>query len=158
MTPPRVLVPRILLAAYVALVAFIVFQPVPDLASGTVWDVTTLLHDLGLDPVRVTGARVEFVLNALMFAPIPFLGSLGFPRVRWADWVVACFVGSFAIEVLQGSFLEARSAQYVDIVSNTLGGLVGAVASLLVGRVVGRSIGRGSRRRAEPEVPGQRPG
>ena len=33
------------------------------------------------------GARVEFGLNALMFAPLPFLGALAFPRVGWGDWV-----------------------------------------------------------------------
>ncbi len=128
-TSRAVVLPRVLLGLYVAVVAFIVFQPVPDIASGTVGDLADLLYRLGLDPTVVTGARVEFALNALMFAPIPFLGTWVFPRFRWTDWVVIAFLGSIGVELIQALFLDARSAQYVDIVSNTLGGLIGALAA-----------------------------
>jgi VanZ family protein len=44
--------------------------------------------------------------------------------------------GSFGIEAVQALVLPARSAQFVDVVSNTLGALVGALLAVpLAGRV-----------------------
>jgi glycopeptide antibiotics resistance protein len=84
-------------------------------------------------PAAVTGSgRVEFMLNAAMFAPIAFLAALTFPRHPWANWVVYGFVASGAVELLQGVFLPPRSAQFVDVVANTLGALIGAAAAFPV--------------------------
>ncbi len=77
--------------------------------------------------------RVELVLNAAMFAPVAFLASLACPRHPWGNWVAYSFIGSGLVEVVQAFALEPRSAQYVDVVANTLGGLVGAVVARPVG-------------------------
>lgn len=115
---------------YVLALAAVLFQPSAGTAIGTVGGVTDLLRALGAPEALVTGYRVEFVLNALMFAPVPFLGAWVFPRLTWTDWVAYTFIASAAVELTQGVFLAARSAQYVDIVANTLGGVLGGVAAV----------------------------
>lgn len=78
------------------------------------------------------GGRVELALNAALFAPLTFLASLALPRHPWGNWVAYAFAGSGAVEVFQAFVLEPRSAQYVDVVANTLGGLIGALLALPV--------------------------
>ncbi|WP_170970122.1 VanZ family protein [Nocardioides jishulii] len=117
---------RIALAVYVLALAVVLFQPTPEIASGTVLGVDDLLVRFGFPEAWVAPGRVEFVLNALMFAPVPFLGAWVFPGLRWTDWVAYTFLASSAVELTQGVLLSARSAQFVDIVANTLGGVIGA--------------------------------
>ncbi|WP_415629918.1 VanZ family protein [Nocardioides dubius] len=127
--------PMILLGAYLVAVAFAVFQPQPEAAVGAVVWVEEALVSWGLSETLVSGTRVEFVLNALLFAPISFLGRWVWPKLRWTDWVAYAFVGSVAVELTQGLLFPDRSAQFVDVVSNTSGGLIGAVAAALVTRL-----------------------
>ncbi|WP_162794593.1 VanZ family protein [Nocardioides houyundeii] len=122
---------RIGFVLYVLFIAAVVFQPQPQVATGVVGGLDQTLLDLGMPERIVAPGRVEFVLNALMFAPITFLGYLGFGLRHWANWVVYAFVGSLAIEFIQGLLLPDRSAQFVDVVSNTLGGLLGVIAALV---------------------------
>ena len=129
-TPPRDWA-RFALSVYVLALATVLFQPSAATAIGTVGGVTDLLRALGAPESLVSGYRVEFVLNALMFAPVPFLGAWVFPKLTWADWVAYTFIASAAVELTQGLFLEGRSAQFVDIVANTLGGVLGGVAALV---------------------------
>ena len=124
-------VARLLLTVYVIALALILFQPSAGAAIESVGGVTDVLRRLGLPETLVNGYRVEFVLNALMFAPVPFLGAWVFPRLRWTDWVAYTFLASSAVEVTQGLFFPARSAQFVDVVANTLGGVLGALAALV---------------------------
>ncbi|WP_158647864.1 VanZ family protein [Nocardioides houyundeii] len=77
------------------------------------------------------------MLNVVMFAPVTLLGYLSF-RWRWADWVVGTFVASLAIEFIQGVLLPDRSATSSDVVSNTLGGLVGVACGLVAGSYAGK--------------------
>lgn len=121
---------RLALTVYVLALAAILFQPSAGTAISTVGGVTDLLRDFGAPEVLVTGYRVEFALNALMFAPVPFLGAWVFPRLSWTDWVAYTFIASATVELTQGLFLEARSAQFVDVVANTLGSVLGGVAAL----------------------------
>lgn len=122
----------VLLAVYVVLLALVLFQPVPTVASGTVGRVDEWLTALGAPAAVTVAGRVEMVLNAAMFAPVALLASLTWPRVHWASWVAYGFVGSAMVEVIQGLLLSARSAEFVDVVANTLGALVGAVLAQLV--------------------------
>lgn len=127
---------RIALAVYVLALAVVLFQPTPQIATGTVLNVDDLLVRFGFPEVWVSPYRVEFVLNALMFAPVPFLGAWVFPRLRWTDWIAYTFLASSAVELTQGVFLNRRSAQFVDIVANTLGGVIGALVALVVATVL----------------------
>ncbi|GGD07244.1 VanZ family protein [Nocardioides daphniae] len=120
---------RLALAVYVLALAVVLFQPTPEIASGTVLSFEDVLVRFGIPETLVGSGRVEFVLNALMFAPIPFLGAWVFPSLRWTDWVAYTFLASSAVELTQGVLLNARTAQFVDIVANTLGGVLGAGAA-----------------------------
>lgn len=132
-THPR-LVTGALLAAYGAFIAFVLLAPIPSLASGVVGGTAGRLADLGLPPALTEPGRVEFVLNAAMFTPAVLLAALTFPHRPWATWVAYAFLGSFAVEAVQALFLPARSAQFVDVVANTLGAVVGVVLSFALGR------------------------
>jgi glycopeptide antibiotics resistance protein len=113
-----------LYAVYLVAVAYLVWTPQPAVPSGAVTDLTSLLNHLGLG---VTTNPVEFGLNVLLFVPMSLLGSLLLPRLRVPDWVMVGFVASFVVEVVQRVLLPDRFGSTRDIVSNTLGALVGAV-------------------------------
>ncbi len=82
--------------------------------------------------------RVEFVLNVLMIVPAAMLVSLVFPRHPWANWVVYGFVAASTVEMLQGALRPLRSAQYVDVVANTLGVLIGVLLAAVLQWRAGR--------------------
>ena len=98
--------------------------------------------------------RVEFVLNAAMVAPPVLLASLLVPRHPWANWVVYGFVASCAVELVQGLYLPPRSAEFEDVVANTLGALAGAVvASLIHGLAEAVDADRVGRMRRSRDAP-----
>jgi glycopeptide antibiotics resistance protein len=118
------------LAVYALLLVTVLLQPVPTVAAGTVGHVEGWLTTLGAPAAVTVPGRVEMMLNAAMFAPVTLLAALTWPRVHWANWVVYGFVGSALVEVVQGLLLSARSAEFVDVVANTLGALVGALSAV----------------------------
>ncbi|MGN8050002.1 VanZ family protein [Curtobacterium sp. 22159] len=86
--------------------------------------------------------RTEFLANIAMFVPVGVLAALWLPR-RW--WILGAVVGvalSVGIESAQAAFLPGRVADPRDVLSNGLGGLLGAT---LVGFV--RSLLPAPRRR-----------
>ena len=82
---------------------------------------------IGVPSTLAAPERVEFALNVVAFVPVSFLGSLLWERLTWLDWTAGGFVASLLVEVVQAIALDERSATHVDVVSNTLGALVGAV-------------------------------
>jgi glycopeptide antibiotics resistance protein len=113
---------------YVAVVAFIVFWPGGDMASGSVQHIHAWLQNLGA-PTSVTPPRIEFVCNVLLFVPLSLLGSLLKPQWTWSSWVVVGYVATFTIELIQALLLPDRSATMQDVVANTGGALIGAFAA-----------------------------
>ncbi|HEX6875613.1 MAG TPA: VanZ family protein [Nocardioidaceae bacterium] len=113
-----------LLLAYGLVVAFIVFWPTADVATGSVLGIWTLIQRIGA-PGWISAWAIEFVTNALMFMPLSFLGSTFKPHWGWRHWLVAGLAGSSAIELTQWLLLSGRSAQLADVASNTLGALAG---------------------------------
>lgn len=89
----------------------------------------------GLGPSQ---AQAEFLCNVLIFAPVSALGSILWPRTTWLTWTAIAFVGACAVEIAQGALLPGRTASYVDVVANTLGGLLGALVPGAVRRAVSR--------------------
>ncbi|MEX0992212.1 MAG: VanZ family protein [Actinomycetota bacterium] len=67
--------------------------------------------------------------NVLLFAPAAFFLTLRLPKVR--IWQVAAFGGglSLAVEALQLLFVTNRSASIDDVLLNTLGATLGALAA-----------------------------
>lgn len=142
MTVSRARAARIGLAAYLLFLAWGFLAPAPDAPSGLVTWMSSTGDALGLPPALTGGSRMEFVANVLVVAPVPVLatgaavGRLG--SWSWRDWTSVMFVSSAGVELVQAFLLPARSATYVDIVANTAGGLLGAVAARQVERLLVR--------------------
>jgi glycopeptide antibiotics resistance protein len=137
-----------LAAAYV--VALVVLVTVPrgwELNRLTVALYVQFRYDWPIAPGWVTPGYYGALLNVLLFVPLGALMLLLTGRAWW--WVtIAAAVGSGLIELAQRTWLD-RVGDWHDIVANTLGGLVGAVAiSLLV-----RAGSRRACRRASPRRP-----
>ncbi len=122
-----------LMAAYLAVVAWIVFLPTAAVASGSVHVIAALLQSAGFPP-WITPTAVEFVTNVLLFVPASFLGRTFRPHWRWRHWLAAGLVGTLLIESVQYAFLSARSAQLMDVVANTLGAVVGYAVGVQAAR------------------------
>jgi len=131
-------VPGAVLVLYVVFLAAVLTEYNPTVATDVVSSFARWLAAHGAPATITEPARVEFGLNAAMFVPMTLLVALTFPRHPWANWVVYAFVLSGAVELYQGLYLPPRSAQFVDVVSNTLGGLVGAVLAIPVNYVSNR--------------------
>jgi len=80
--------------------------------------------------VGLSQAGAEFLCNVAILAPVSALGSLVWRRTTWRDWTAYTFVLAGTVELVQGLVLPDRTPSAIDIVANTLGGLVGAVAVL----------------------------
>lgn len=90
----------------------------------------------------LTYDRTEFLANIAMFVPVGMIAAMWLPR-RW--WFVAAVLAvglSAGIEIAQGALLPYRVADPHDVLSNGMGGLLGAT---LVG--LARSLMPAPRRR-----------
>jgi hypothetical protein len=136
-----VLVPRRVLwaalALWCAVLALALLAPSSTEQSALVEHVRELGLRMGFSPETATPQRAEFLANAAILAPVSALGSLLWPRTRWQDWTAIAFVASTAVELFQGLFLTHRTPSTVDVVANTLGGLLGALV-VVIGRAVQR--------------------
>jgi VanZ family protein len=121
-----------LLCGYVLLISAVLLSADQSLPTDVIARTEEALRERGAPDWMTWGDRVQMMLNAFMFAPITALASLAFPRQAWGNWVAYAFLASGAVEVVQAFALEPRSAEYVDVVANTLGGLMGAVLVLPV--------------------------
>ena len=122
------------LALYCLLLAFILLNPSAALPSSSVSLIAEVAEALWVPEVFLSGSRVEFVVNAVMFAPVSLLGSIVWKESTWRDWTAYVFLASGSAELVQGVLLSARSATFVDIVANTLGALAGGLLIWLVRR------------------------
>ena len=127
-----------LLALYAVVLAVVLFSPSSGTQSGLVYDLVVLFDKLGAPPTLVTYVRAEVVMNAVIIAPVSFLGSTVFPRLRWQDWTAYAFLGAVTVEMVQGLVLPQRQASFSDIVANTAGALLGAVLARWLSRRRGR--------------------
>jgi hypothetical protein len=118
------------LSVYVLATGIVLLAAQPTFATEVIDRTETWLAAQGAPGWVTYPGRVQLALNAAMFAPLTFLASLAAPRRPWSNWVAYSFIGSGAVEVFQAFALEPRSAQYVDVVANTLGGLIGALIAL----------------------------
>ena len=125
-------VASVVLVAYAAMAAAVLLATRSTVATEVIDHTETWLAGHGAPGWVTYPGRVELALNAGLFAPLTFLASLVAPRHPWGNWVAYAFIGSGAVEVFQAFALEPRSAQYVDVVANTLGGLLGALAAIPV--------------------------
>jgi VanZ family protein len=94
------------------------------------------LNDVKPSHVEVDALVQDIAQNIVLFLPAGYLGILAFGRIGAGAYtlvVLACALLSFGIESVQHFFLPWRSSTWIDIVSNTLGGLGGTgVARLMM--------------------------
>ncbi|AYF98956.1 VanZ family protein [Protaetiibacter intestinalis] len=139
----RILLLRIVFAAYLVAVGFAVWAPNP--ADGAYAGVLAMparwLASLGL-PFEPSYAVLEFTANIAMFVPFGVLAMTAF-RMRVWSTTLAGLATSALIEGVQ-LFLPTRYSTVSDLVANTAGALVGA---LLVAAV------RRSRTRRSQQLP-----
>ena len=117
---------RVLLALYLAALAFVAFWPTPvdRPAAGRLQAALFALHRAGL-PDLVNYSFVEFASNILLFAPIGILAALAFPTFHRGRVVLAAFLASCGMELGQKLFLHDRFPSAMDIVANTAGAMLG---------------------------------
>ena len=106
--------------------AVLVFNPSDDVPSSVVVRTSDFLAAHGVPGWAASSTLWEFLYNILLFVPVTFAGTLLWPRVPVKAWVVLGFLSSLVIEVAQATQLIGRSSQTRDLVSNTLGALIGA--------------------------------
>ena len=127
---------RVLLGVAAAyLVAAIVLVVGPwgwELNRLTVAIYAALRLDVPLAPGWVGPEHFGVLLNVLLFVPAgALLVALG--PLRWWAAVAVCAVASGAVELAQHRWLD-RVGDWNDLVANTLGAVVGAVAVTLLSR------------------------
>jgi VanZ family protein len=122
----------ILVVMFVPL-ALIAFWPTPvdQPIDGQIADVLNLLHRHGV-PQWFDYAFIEAFANILLFLPLGFVTRLAFPFKRW--WQIGAFglLVSGCVELGQLLFLHNRFASPSDIVTNTVGAVVGALLVSLI--------------------------
>jgi glycopeptide antibiotics resistance protein len=123
-----------LLLVYAAVVAFLVFYPSGVHATSSVAAMSRLLAQAGA-PSWLGGHVVEFLANIAMFLPLGALGAVLTRRWDWRLWLLVGLSASSLIELVQLLVLSERSAAFSDIVANTVGAVVGAVAAAAVRRL-----------------------
>lgn len=120
------------LLLYAVGLGIVLFSPIPvdslftsALDEGLAW---AQAHDA---PGFVDYAFLEFTANILAYVPIGCIGVLAFGSHRWGWVVLFGIVASATVELTQALFLTARTASLADILANSLGVLVGALACRL---------------------------
>ncbi len=119
------------LIVYTGIVLTITMWPTPvdQGYESAVQRLLAVLHRNGV-PSWFGYNKLEFTANVLMFIPLGFLVGLALPhRLRWlAFLLVPAFSG--AIELTQLVLLSHRYATWEDVLSNSIGGIIGAAAAL----------------------------
>ncbi|MFC4139908.1 MULTISPECIES: VanZ family protein [unclassified Microbacterium] len=112
------------LIIYAVAVAIIVFWPHPAQIG-----IIGLIDVIKKVIPGLTGQRIEFGLNILLFVPLGVGMALLMPKLRYLVMPVALLV-TLTIESVQGLFYTTRGPSIDDIIANTAGaclGLVGVV-------------------------------
>ena len=122
------------LAAYTAFVCVVTLSPrMPGTGSVEILvnSVLDYLHERGWF-VGTEYLDIEFLANVGMFVPLGVLAALLVPhRARWALLLIGTAFSAF-IESYQALFLPGRYPELRDIVSNSLGFLLGAGVTALL--------------------------
>ena len=119
---------RAVLALMMAFLAIVGFWPSPvdKPIQGQLTAFLFFLHGHGM-PDWINYGFVEASANVAMFVPVGILAFLAFPRKQW--WQVAAFglLVSGCMELGQALFLDDRFASPGDLVTNTVGAVIGCL-------------------------------
>jgi len=117
------------LVGYLLFVAAVAFWPTPVDApyESQIDQFLGSVHALGI-PETFGYHQLERLGNILFFVPVGFFIAAVLPiRLWWLGAIIGCGV-SVLNEWIQGAFLPARTADLGDILANTVGAIVGALA------------------------------
>jgi glycopeptide antibiotics resistance protein len=123
----------VLVMAYGLVVILATMWPTP-LDQGFASSINRLLavlHRNGV-PEWFGYSKLEFTANVFMFVPLGFLVSMLLPVRVWWLALVICPGLSVAIELTQAFALSARFATVSDVVSNSIGALIGALVAVIL--------------------------
>ena len=139
-------------------IAWLVLNPNPSAPGRAVEVISRLMADLGLPEWASDPVLWEFLLNIALFVPLTFLAWLLWPRLGVLGWTLLAAVLSAYLELTQLLLLPTRTPTLSDLVANTSGGLVGALAALAAAALVptavwGRQEVGGDRRPGRPQEP-----
>lgn len=135
LTPPpspiRMWIAILGLASCVLVVALATLTPTP-LDRGieaTIERLLEILHNRGI-PEWFGYRKLEFTANVAMFLPLGFLLAIALPaRRQWVAFLLLPIL-SAALEGMQAAFLAERYGNVLDVVANSLGGWLGALAAV----------------------------
>lgn len=119
------------LAGYASVVLAATMWPTP-LDRGyesSIDKVLAVLHRSGV-PTWFGYHKLEFSANIIMFIPLGFLVTMLLSQRFWWLALVICPSMSIAIEVTQALFLSARFATVSDVISNSIGAVVGILTAI----------------------------
>ena len=122
------------LAVYAVALVVALLAPTSTDQAGMVSWLGGVLGELGAPGPLTRFDHLEVLMNALIVAPVSFLGSVVRPSLGWRSWTALGFATSVAVELIQWQLLPDRHASLSDVVANTLGALLGATAFLAVRR------------------------
>ncbi|WP_167050825.1 VanZ family protein [Salinibacterium sp. ZJ77] len=127
----RTLLLRLLFAVYLVAVGVLVWSPAPDDVeqTGILAAVARWVAQFGL-PFEATWTVLEVVGNVVLFVPFGVLAMTAFREMRVWSTAAAGLATSGIIEGVQ-LFLPTRFSTVSDLVANTAGALVGALAVAL---------------------------
>ncbi|WP_426996763.1 VanZ family protein [Pseudarthrobacter sp. N5] len=119
---------RSILATYLAFLALIGFWPSPvdKPVQGTLSEILAWLHAHRI-PHWFNYQFVEASANVLLFVPMGFAAALAFRENRWWQNALLGLLASSCMELGQSLFLDHRFASPLDLVTNTLGAVIGVV-------------------------------
>ncbi|WP_238476176.1 VanZ family protein [Agromyces mariniharenae] len=121
----RVAGARIVLVPYLVLLALVVLLPARQASrvTGIVGWIAEALATVGV-PREPAAIVLEFLANVALFTPLGALLVLAFPGVRWWAVLLAGFLLSVGIELVQLT-IPSRVSTLSDVVANTAGTAVG---------------------------------
>ena len=137
-----------LTALYCLVVASIVFAPVhvdDNEMGGRLAALLDAGHAAGWLPEFVTYSSIEQLSNVIMFVPGGFLFALLLGPSARRHVLYTGFVVSACIETIQ-SFMPNRTGDFVDVLMNGTGALLGAACAFWVHRVLRKRRERRERR------------
>jgi glycopeptide antibiotics resistance protein len=125
------------LLGYVAIVLAATLSPTPlDQGYQSAIDkVLSVLHRNGV-PEWFGYNKLEFSANVVMFIPLGFLIALLLPTKVWWLALIVCPGLSGAIELTQGAVLTERFASWGDVLSNSVGAVIGILVAVILRALV----------------------
>lgn len=127
---------RLILTAYLVGLALVGFWPTPvdRPIQGTLASLLASLHRFGA-PGWFDYRFVEASANVAMFVPLGILAAIVLPAKSWWQLAGIGLLTSICMELGQLLFISSRYASYLDVVTNSVGAVMGILTVRLFARL-----------------------